>query len=74
MKSRTEKMKEVVQKYIKGERSGYFHHGPLIADTESAYKDEGKDINELDVEIPNWREMLAVASENFNKITDLKHF
>ncbi|MEK7558553.1 MAG: hypothetical protein AAB507_01875 [Patescibacteria group bacterium] len=74
MKTRTEKMKDVVQKYIKGERSGYFHHSPIIADTERVYQEEGKDIGKLDVEIPGWREKLAEATATFDGITALKHF
>ncbi|MEK7582027.1 MAG: hypothetical protein AAB488_01705 [Patescibacteria group bacterium] len=73
-KSRTEKMQGVVTKYIKGERSGYFHHSPLITDTEKAYREEGKDIEDLNFEIPDWREKLAEATATFNGITALKHF
>lgn len=44
-----------LKKYMNGEPSGYFHHKNLIENIETVYTDLGKDIGELDAEIPNWR-------------------
>lgn len=51
-----------VEKYMRGESTGYFHHGSLIMDTKRAFEKAGISLEFLNKWIPDWKSKLAEAT------------